>query len=813
MNLPAHARIVIIGGGISGCSLAYHLAKIGWKDIVLLERKKLTSGTTWHAAGLIGQLRPNLNMTRLAKYSADLYVKLEQETGIATGVKQNGSLTVALTDNRHEEILRQASMAKAFDVEANEISVPELESLHPFLNTHGVKGAVHLPLDGQGDPANIAMALAKGARDLGVKIIEDTKVSGLNTHNNRVSGVHWVNENGKGIIKTENVANCAGMWARELAENQGITVPLHACEHFYIVTEPVKDLSILPVLRVPDEQAYFKEDAGKFLVGAFELKAKPWGMDGIDENFCFDQLPEDFDHFEPILEKAIKRIPALEHYGINTFFNGPESFTPDDKYYLGEAPELKGFWVAAGYNSIGIVSSGGAGMALAQWINDGSPPFDLWDVDIRRAQPFQRNRLYLKDRVKETLGLLYADHYPYRQVETSRNVRRSPLHEHLKKENAVFGELAGWERANWFANDNQEKKYLYDWKKQNWFENHKNEHLAIRNNVGLIDMSSFGKIRVEGADALNFCQRICGNNVDTDIGKIVYTQMLNTKGGIESDLTVTRLKDDCFLFVVPAATLVRDLSWLNRHKENFHIVITDVTASEAVLVIMGPNSRDLLSEISPQKFDNKNHPFGSAKEIEIGYGIARAHRISYVGELGWELYVGSDQACHVFEVLREAGEKYNLSLCGLHSLDSCRIEKGYRHFGHDITDEDHVLEAGLGFAVKKEKEDFIGKDAVIKKDNKGLSKYLYQFQLEDPDLMLFHNEPIYRDGKLVSYLTSGNYGHFLGGAIGMGYIPLREETIESVEQSSFHIEIAGTMAKAIISSKPLYDPVSKKIKA
>ena len=326
-------------------------------------------------------------------------------------------------------------------------------------------------------------------------------------------------------------------------------------------------------------------------------------------------------------------------------------------------------------------------------------------------------------------------------------------------------------------------------------------------------MSSFGKIRVEGVDALNFCQRICGNNVDIDIGKIVYTQMLNIKGGIESDLTVTRLKDDCFLFVVPAATLVRDLSWLNRHKENFHVVITDVTASEAVLVLMGPNSRNLLSEISPNKLDNNNHPFGSAKEIEIGYGIARAHRISYVGELGWELYVGSDQACHIFEVLREAGEKYDLSLCGLHSLDSCRIEKGYRHFGHDITDEDHVLEAGLGFAVKKEKEDFIGKDAVIKKDNNGLSKYLYQFQLEDPDLMLFHNEPIYRDGELVSYLTSGNYGHFFGNAIGMGYIPLKKETIDSVERSSFHIEIAGTMAKASISSRPLYDPLSKKIKA
>ena len=414
--------------------------------------------------------------------------------------------------------------------------------------------------------------------------------------------------------------------------------------------------------------------------------------------------------------------------------------------------------------------------------------------------------------VKESLRLLYADHFPYRQVETSRGVRRSPLHEHLKKENAIFGELAGWERANWFAIGKQEKKYIYDWKKQNWFENHRLEHLAIRNNVGLIDMSSFGKIRVEGADALLFCQKICGNNVDIDTGKIVYTQMLNSSGGIESDLTVTRLNQNCFLFVVPAATLIRDLSWLNRHRENFNVVVTDVTSSEAVLVLMGPNSRKLLSEISPNKFDNNNHSFGSAKEIEIGYGLARAHRISYVGELGWELYVSSDQACHVFEVIREVGKKYDLRLCGLHSLDSCRIEKAYRHFGHDITDEDHVLEAGLGFAVQTNKDDFIGKEAVIRKNNQGLEKYLYQFQLEDPELLLFHNEPIYRDGELVSYLTSGNYGHFLGSAIGMGYIPLKEETIKSVETSDFHIEIAGTMAKAKISSKPLYDPISEKIR-
>ena len=812
MTVPNHASIVIIGGGISGCSLAYHLAKLGWKDIVLLERKKLTSGTTWHAAGLIGQLRANLNMTRLAKYSADLYIKLEEETGIATGVKQNGSLTVALTENRREEILRQASMAKAFDVDVNEITVEDLKKLHPFLNTQGVKGAVHLPLDGQGDPGNIAMALAKGARDLGVSIYEDTKVTSLNTHNGRVSGVNWETAKEYGSIKTDNAANCLGMWARDFSYMHGVTVPLHACEHFYIVTEPIDDLSTLPVLRMPDEQTYYKEDAGKFLIGAFELNAKPWGMNGIDENFCFDQLPEDLEHFEPILEKAINRIPALAKYGVRTFFNGPESFTPDDRYYLGEAPELEGFWVAAGYNSIGIVSSGGAGMALAQWINDGYPPFDLWDVDIRRAQPFQRNRLYLKDRVKETLGLLYADHFPYRQVETSRDIRLSPLHAHLKENGAVFGELAGWERANWFAVAGQEKKYIYDWKKQNWFDNHRLEHLALRENVGLIDMSSFGKIKVEGKDSLEFCQLVCGNNVNVKIGKIVYTQMLNERGGIESDLTVTRLREDSFLFVVPAATLVRDLSWLNRQKQNLNVVVTDMTSSEAVIVLMGPNARKLLSSVSPNDLTNQNHPFGTAKEIEIGYGLARAHRISYVGELGWELYISSDQSCHVFETLTETGRNYDLKLCGLHSLDSCRIEKAFRHFGHDITDEDHILEAGLGFAVKTSKEKFLGKEAVLEKQKEGLSRFLFQFILEDPDLMLFHNEPIYRDGELVSYLTSGNYGHFLGAAIGLGYIPCKNETIESVLTSNFEIEIAGLKTKARISSKPLYDPYSEKVK-
>ncbi|MBB4509713.1 MULTISPECIES: GcvT family protein [Rhizobium] len=812
-TIPAKARVVIIGGGISGCSVAYHLAKLGWTDVVLLERKQLTSGTTWHAAGLIGQLRASQNMTRLAKYSADLYVKLEAETGIATGMRQNGSITVALTEERKEEIYRQATLARAFDVDVQEISPREVKNLYPHLNISDVVGAVHLPLDGQCDPANIAMALAKGARQRGAKIIENVKVTAVRDKDGRVTGVSWSQNGEEGTITTDLVVNCGGMWGRDLAARSKVTLPLHACEHFYIVTEAIENLTRLPVLRVPDECAYYKEDAGKMLLGAFEPKAKPWGMDGIREDFCFDQLPEDFDHFEPILEKAVNRMPMLETAGIHTFFNGPESFTPDDRYYLGEAPELKGYWVAAGYNSIGISSSGGAGFALAQWMNDGEAPFDLWEVDIRRAQPFQKNRSYLKERVTETLGLLYADHFPYRQVATSRGVRRSPLHEHLKARGAVFGEVAGWERANWFAKEGQEREYRYSWKRQNWFENQKDEHLAVRNRVGLFDMTSFGKIRVEGRDALAFLQRVCANQMDVEPGRIVYTQMLNSRGGIESDLTITRLSETAFFAVVPGATLQRDLAWLRKqlHSDEF-VVITDITAAESVLVLMGPKARDVIQRASPNDFSNQAFPFGTAQEIEIGMGLARAHRVTYVGELGWELYVSSDQTAHVFEAIEEAGKDFGLKLCGLHTLDSCRIEKGFRHFGHDITDEDHVLEAGLGFAVKTNKGDFIGRDAVLRKREAGLERRMLQFKLRDPAPLLFHNEALVRDGKIVSIITSGNYGHHLGGAIGMGYVPCAGETEEQVLASNYEIEIAGERFGAEASIRPMYDPKSERTK-
>ncbi|WP_313192684.1 FAD-dependent oxidoreductase [Shinella zoogloeoides] len=811
--IPSKARAVIIGGGVSGCSVAYHLAKLGWTDVVLLERKQLTCGTTWHAAGLIGQLRASQNMTRLAKYSADLYVKLEAETGIGTGMRQCGSMTVALTEERRQEIYRQASLARAFDIDVREITVDEVKGLYPHLNTADVKAAVHLPLDGQCDPANIAMALAKGARQNGATVIENVKVTSVLTKDGRVTGVACEQNGETFTIETENVVNAAGMWGRTLADMSGVTLPLHACEHFYIVTEPIPNLTRLPVLRVPDECTYYKEDAGKMLIGAFELKAKPWGMDGISEDFCFDQLPEDFDHFQPILENAINRMPMLETAGIHTFFNGPESFTPDDRYYLGEAPELKGYWVAAGYNSIGIVSSGGAGMALAQWMNDGEPPFDLWEVDIRRAQPFQKNRAYLKDRVSETLGLLYADHFPYRQMATARGVRRSPLHEHLKARGAVFGEVAGWERANWFAKEGQEREYRYSWKRQNWFENQREEHLAVRERVGLFDMTSFGKIRVEGRDALAFLQRLCANQMDVAPGKIVYTQMLNARGGIESDLTVTRLSETAFFLVVPGATLQRDLTWLRRHLADEFVVITDVTAAESVLCVMGPKARDLMQKVSPNDFSNAHHPFATAREIEIGMGLARAHRVTYVGELGWELYVSTDQTAHVFEALEAAGADVGLKLCGLHTLDSCRIEKAYRHFGHDITDEDHVLEAGLGFAVRTKKGEFIGRDAVLRKQEEGLKRRMVQFRLTDPEPLLFHNEALVRDGRIVSTITSGNYGHALGGAIGMGYVPSAGESEADILASRYEIEIAGVRVKAEASLVPMYDPKAKRVRA
>jgi len=811
-DLPKNARVIIVGGGVIGCSVAYHLTKLGWKDVVLLERKKLTSGTTWHAAGLIAQLRATANMTKLARYSQELYGALEEETGMATGFKRCGSITVALTEERREELFRQVSMARAFGVDVEKISPTEVKEKYPHLNINDVKAGVYLGKDGQGDPANIALALAKGARNNGALIAENIEVVGIKKSGRKIIGVDWSSETASGFMSCDYVVNCAGMWGHQVGRMLGVNVPLHACEHFYVVTEAIEGLTQLPVLRVPDECAYYKEDAGKILLGGFEPMSKPWGMKGIPKNFEFDQLPEDFDHFEPILEAACNRVPLIAEAGIHTFFNGPESFTPDDAYHLGLAPEMDNVWVAAGFNSIGIQSAGGAGMALAQWMEDGQKPFDLGDVDISRMQPFQGNKTYLYERSKETLGLLYADHFPYLQKKTSRGIRRTPFHQLLLHNGAVMGEVAGWERANWFADKGQDRSYSYSWKRQNWFSNSSREQKAIRENIGIYDMSSFGKIRVDGRDSERFLNRVTGANCTVSVGKIIYAQFLNFKGGIEADVTITRLSETSFLIVTPAATRLADQTWLRRHIGEDQVNLLDVTSGEGVLAVMGPNARSLMASVSPADFSNDINPFGTAQEIEIGMGLARVHRVSYVGELGWEIYVSSDQAEHIFETIWASGKAHGAKLCGMHTMDSCRIEKGYRHFGYDITCEDHILEAGLGFAVKLDKQDFIGKRAIIEKKEKGLEKRLLQFKLKDSEPLLYHNEPILRDGEVSGYLSSGAYGHHLGSAIGMGYVPCKGETLEQILLSTYEIDVAGTIVSAEVSSRPMYDPTSERMR-
>jgi glycine cleavage system T protein len=821
-ELPRQAKAVIIGGGVIGCSVAYHLAKLGWKDILLLERRRLTSGTTWHAAGLIGQLRVTFNLTRLAKYSAELYLGLEGETGVATGYRRNGSLGLALSEHRLEEFARGVSMAKTFGLEAHMLSCAECREKHPLIDLKGVVGGVFLPTDGQADPANIALALAKGARQRGVAIVEGVKVTGITQNRRRVTGV--VTDHGP--IKAEYVVNCAGLWGRGIGRMAGVNVPLQACEHFYVLTEanPAVPRN-LPVLRVPDECAYYKEDAGKLLVGFFEPRAKPWGGNGILEDAEYLTLPDDWEHLASELEKAMARVPLLAKTGIHTFFNGPESFTPDDRYLLGEAPELANFYIAAGFNSIGIQSAGGAGKALAEWMTAGEPPFDLNDVDIRRMFPFQGNRMYLVNRVTETLGLLYADHFPYRHFESARGVRHSPIHERLAENGACFGESAGWERPFWFlpptASARGEKpEYRYSWQRQNWFPYAAEEHKAVRSSVGLFDLTPFGKIRVEGRDAEDVLQRICANDVAVEPGRVVYTQWLNARGGIEADLTVTRLSETEFLIVTSAANLPRDLHWLKRNiPDEAHCIATDVTAAEACLAVMGPKSRELLTPLVDVDLSNAAFPFATARTIEIGMALARAHRLTYVGELGWEIYVSSEMARHVFDTIMACCKTIQLRLCGMHVLDSCRMEKAYRHIGHDISSEDHVLEAGLGFAVKIDKKagrfgHFIGREAVLERRQSGLNRRLVQFLLEDSRPLLYHNEPIVRDGRIVGHLSSGNYGHYLGAAVGLGYVPTDPgEKAAELLGSAYEVEVAGVRVPAKASLKAFYDPAAERIKA
>jgi 4-methylaminobutanoate oxidase (formaldehyde-forming) len=808
--IPSHARVVIVGGGIIGASIAYHLTQLGWRDVVLLERKRLTSGTTWHAAGLVGQLRATANLTRLAQYTTQLYAGLEAETGQATGFQQRGSLSIATNAERLEELMRGASMARCFGLEVAPVTSAEIKRFWPMLNVDDVLGGVHLPGDGQTDPIGTTMALVKGATSRGARVLENTAVTQILTRDGRAVGV----QTDAGAIAAEHVVIASGMWSRQLGIAAGAAIPLQACEHFYIVTEPMAGLTPdLPVLRDTDNCAYFKEDAGKLLLGAFEPDAKPWAMDGPPADFEFGELPDDFAHFEPILEAACRRLPALAETGVRKFFNGPESFTPDVRYLLGETPEVAGLWVAAGFNSIGIQSAGGAGKALAEWMVGGHPPMDLADVDIRRVQPFQINRRYLRERMTESLGLLYAMHWPHRQYATARGVRTSALHERLAARGACFGETAGWERANWFAPPGVTPEYRYSWGRQNWFPHAAAEHMATRQAATLTDMSSFAKFLVQGRGAMAALQRVCANDVDVAPGRIVYTQWLNDRAGIEADLTVTRLAGDAYMVVTAAAAARRDLAWLKRHLDG-EATVADQTSAEAVLCVMGPNSRALLQAVSGADLFNEAHPFGTWREIEIGYARARAHRVTYVGELGWELYVPTEFARAAFDALMEAGEAHGLRLAGLHALDSCRIEKAYRHWGHDIGDEDTPLEAGLMFAVKPDKGAFIGRDALLRQRDAGASRRLVQFLLSDPAPMLYHDEPIWADGRMVGRTTSGAYGHALGAAVALGYV--RDEGGDPagmVAGAAFEIEVAGRRIAATASLKPLYDPSSQRVRA
>lgn len=816
-SVPERASAVVIGGGVTGASVAYHLARLGWSDVVLLERKQFACGTSWHAAGLIGTMRANESHARLCEYSMSLLPELEAETGQSTGFRQVGSLSIAHSEARFEELKRVAAMNNAFGVTRVDIvTAEEIKDLYPLLETRDLLGGSWVAQDGQASPVDVVQAFIKGARMRGAQCIEGVRVTGIGIDADRVTGV----ETDSGAIKTEFVVNCGGMWARALGRLAGVNVPLHACEHYYAHTEKLADLPPdLPVMRDHDKSAYYREDAGSLLVGAFEKKARPWGMDGIPDNFCFDELPGHVeDQLMPVLEDAMQRVPMLQNVGWRSFFCGPESFTPDDQFHLGEAPEVRNFFVAAGLNSVGIQSAGGVGKALAEWMDKGHPPMDLWSNDLRRMYPFHGTQKFLQSRVSESLGLLYENHYPYRQYATARGVRHSPLHELLAARNACFGEAAGWERPNWFAPEGTAPVYEYSFGKQNWFPYSAEEHRAARETVALFDQSSFSKYLIQGRDACAQLQRICTASVDVEPGRIVYTHWLNQRGGIEADLTVTRIAENEFWVVSGAAVGCRDLDWLRRNRDaDAHCSVTDVTSAWAVLGIMGPNSRALLERVTGADLSNDAFSFGAAQPIEIGCAVGRALRVSFVGELGWEIYLPADMARHGFQIITEAGRQHGLRLAGMHALDSCRIEKKFLHFGHDIGDEDTPLEAGMGFVCNFEKNvPFIGRDAVARqKESKiPLKKRLVQFLLQDPEAMLYHHEPILRDGEIVGHLTSGSYGHTLGGSVGIGYVKCAEGiTADYIDAGAFEIDVGGNRIPARASLRALYDPKGERGRA
>ncbi len=811
---PSQAQIVIIGGGIIGCSIAYHLTKLGRKDVVVLERDQLTSGTTWHAAGLITTLRHTENETRLAKYSQELYKNLEAETGQATGFMQVGSIQLASSKVRLQEMRRGCAMAKCFGVEFEEISPQQIRDTWPLAHTEDLHCGFFFPNDGRANPTDTTQALAKGARMGGAEIYEHVSVAEVLIDKGRVKGV----VTDQGCIDCEVVVNCTGMWARDLGLQSGVDIPLHAAEHYYLITENIEGMhNRLPILRDPDRRAYYREEGGgKLMIGLFEDVAAPWAKGGVPEGFSFGEIPPDWDRMMPYLEKAMGRVPVSEDSGIQILFCGPESFTADHNYIMGEAPNVGGYFVAAGFNSLGILSAGGVGHVLSQWIAEGYPPMDVFDADIRRTQPFQNNKKYLIDRTVESLGLVYRNHWPFRQFETARGVKKLVLHDRLQAAGGCFGESAGWERPNWYAPPGVEPRYEYSWDRQNWFDYVGEEHQAVRERVGLFEQSSFSKLLVQGRDALAHLNWLATNNVDIAVGRSVYTQFLNARGGIEADITITRMDEESFLLVTPAFTHTHVFHWIKGQiPDDRNVVVTDITCTLGMLNVQGPASRELLSSISDADFSHEAFPFGAMQRINVGYSQVDALRITYCGELGWELYVPTEYLQQVYDDLIQAGDAFGLRHCGYHALNSLRIEKAYREFAHDIGGDDSPIEAGLGFTCKLDKPGgFLGMDKVQEKKAGGVpSRRLVQFLLEDPQPLLYHAEPIYRDGELVGYTTSGMYGYTLGGAVGLGYVNASDGVTKAyVESGRFEIEVEGTRYAARASLSPMYDPGNKRVR-
>ena len=770
-QFPTQAKIVIVGGGIAGCSVAYHLAKLGQTDVVLLEQGKLTSGTTWHAAGLVGQMRPNRNMTSMSKYGIELYSSLEAETGLATGWKQCGSVNVARTPERMKVLRKQIALARSFGVEVHEITPQEVGERAPLLRTDDLVGGIWIPGDGKANPADLCMSLAKGARQRGVKIFEDIEVTGVDLDEGRVKGV----KTKQGDIQCDILVNCAGQWARQFGQLAGVNVPLYSAEHYYIVTDKIEGIHPMwPVVRDPDGYIYYKEEVGGLVMGGFEPVAKPWNVHPIPSSFQFQLLDEDWDQFEILMVNAIQRTPCLETAKVKMLLNGPESFTPDGNFILGEAPEVRNYFVCAGFNSAGIANSGGAGRLMAEWIVGGEPSVDLWDVDVRRFGAFTGNRKALSERTAETLGLHYAMRWPRQELQTVRPLRCSPLYDVLAAKGAEFGSKNGWERVNYFkpagspaARDTLDRPDWLPWVQA--------EQKATREAVALYDQSSFSKLWVQGPDALSFLQHMCANDIDVVIGKMVYTALLNDRGGFESDLTVIRVAADRFMVVTGAGQTTRDLDWLQRHlTPDMRVYINDVTAQYCVLSLMGPRAAELMSRVCPDNLSPPHLAFAQTKEIDVGHAKVRAARMSYVGGPGYELYVPVEMTRHVYLALQAAGADLGLRDAGYYALDALRIERQRRAWGAEMGPDETPFEAGLWAGVKLDKHaNFKGKKALLERKAKGpvlLDKKLVKILVKDPNQYLWGGEPLNVNGRFIGEITSAGWGYEAGAMVALGYI-------------------------------------------